>query len=125
MKTILSGAAVCVFAATASLAQSPPRIPADPVGMPQRQEGAVRVQSSINVFLPGSTNESEEAQKLRDRGKRLIYEIAARECDLLREVLAKDCRLESINNNIGRQSYGNQPEGYTVNGQMSFVITLK
>ncbi len=92
-----------------------------------RQEGFVRVQSNINMFVPGPTGDGEEAQKLRDRGRRMIYEMAARECDLLREVIAKDCRLESINTNLNRQNnYGSQqPDGYTVNGSMSLQITLK
>ena len=65
-------------------------------------------------------------QKLRDRARRMIYEMAAHECDLLREVLAKDCRLESVNNNLNRQHYGSQqPDGYTVNGSMSLQVTLK
>ena len=52
--------------------------------------------------------------------------MAARECDLLREVLAKDCRLESVNNNLNRQNYGNQqPDGYNVQGSMTLQITLK
>jgi hypothetical protein len=92
-----------------------------------RQEGFVRVQSNINTFVPGPTGDGEEAQKLRDRGRRMIYEMAAHECDLLREVIAKDCRLESVNTNLNRQNnYGSQqPDGYTVNGSMSLQITLK
>jgi hypothetical protein len=92
-----------------------------------RQEGFVRVQSNINMFVPGPTGDGEEAQKLRDRGRRMIYEMAAHECDLLREVIAKDCRLESVNTNLNRQNnYGSQqPDGYTVNGSMSLQITLK
>ena len=61
-----------------------------------RQEGWVRVQSTINFFVAGPTGESEEAQKLRDRARRAVYEMAARECDLLRDVIAKDCRMESV-----------------------------
>jgi hypothetical protein len=62
---------------------------------------------------------------LRDRARRTIYEMAAHECDLLRAVLAKDCRMESVNSNIGRQYGQQQQEGYTVNGSMSYQITLK
>jgi hypothetical protein len=51
--------------------------------------------------------------------------MAAHECDLLREALAKDCRMESVNVNIGRQFGQQQQEGYTVNGSMSPQITLK
>ena len=91
----------------------------------QRQEGQVRVQSNINFFVAGPTADGEDAQKLRDRAQRAVYEMAARQCDLLREVLAKDCRMESVNSNIGRQFGQQQQEGYSVNGAMSFQITLK
>ena len=95
-------------------------------GASPRQEGLVRVQSSINFFVAGPTGDGEEAQKLRDRARRTIYEMAAHECDLLREVLAKDCRMESVNSNISRQQYGQQQqEGFSVNGSMSFQITIK
>jgi len=90
-----------------------------------RQEGWVRIQSTLNFFVAGPTGESEEAQKLRDRARRAVYEMAARECDLLREVIAKDCRMEQVSNNINRQ-YGNQQqEGFTITGSMNFQITLK
>jgi hypothetical protein len=85
----------------------------------------VRVQSSVNFFVAGPTGEGEEAQKLRERARRTVYEMAARECDLLREVLAKDCRMESVNSNLTRQQFGQQQEGFTVNGSMNFVITVK
>ena len=51
--------------------------------------------------------------------------MAARECDLLREVIAKDCRLESVNSNINRQFGQQQQEGLNVSGSMSMQITLK
>jgi hypothetical protein len=61
-----------------------------------RQEGWVSIQNSINYFVAGPTGEGKEAQKLRDRARRTIYEIASRECDLLREVIAKECRMVSV-----------------------------
>lgn len=91
-----------------------------------RQEGWVRIQNTISYFVAGPTGEGEEAQKLRDRARRTIYEIASRECDILREVLAKDCRIEAVSANMSRQQYGQQqPEGFTINGSMNFQITLK
>jgi hypothetical protein len=94
----------------------------------QRQDVQIRVQNSFNFFVPGATGDSAEARKSRDDARRLIYEMAAKECDLLREALAKDCRLESVQNNISTQArqFGpQQPEGYTVNGSMNFQITVK
>jgi hypothetical protein len=91
----------------------------------QHQEAPVRVQNNFNFFVPGPNNDSEESRKSRDSARRAIYEMAAKECDLLREVLAKDCRLESVASNVSRQFGPQQPDGYTVNGSMSLQITVK
>jgi hypothetical protein len=124
-QVVLAGVSLLLSLAP-SAAQTPgQRITIEQSGSPGRQEGQVRIQSSINFFVTGPTGDGEEAQKLRDKVRRTIYEMAARECDLLREVLAKDCRMESVNSNIGRQFGQQQQEGYTVNGSMSFQITLK
>jgi len=91
-----------------------------------RQESPIQVQTTFTLFVPGPSGDGEEAQKARDKSRRAVYEMAARECDLLREVLAKDCRMMSVTSNIGRQQYGQQQvEGYSVNGSVSFQITLK
>ncbi|WP_244443502.1 hypothetical protein [Bradyrhizobium sp. Ai1a-2] len=116
-----------LFLIAPAFAQTPgQRIMAEQPGSSPRQEGTVRVQSSISFFIVGPTGEGDEAQKLRERARRTVYEMAAHECDLLREVLAKDCRMESVNSsiNINRQ-YGQQQEGFNINGSMSLQITLK
>jgi hypothetical protein len=61
-----------------------------------------------------------EASALRDRAERIVYEMAGKECDVLRDVLAKDCRRETITSNLHRQT-GQAAEGYNV----SLQITLK
>ena len=91
----------------------------------QRQDPSVHVQNNFSFFVPGPNNDSEESRKSRDSARRAIYEMAAKECDLLREVLAKDCRLETVTSNINRQFGPQQPEGYTVNGSMALLITVK
>jgi hypothetical protein len=114
-----------LFLAVPAVAQTPgQRVMLDQTGA-LRQEGWVRVQSTINFFVAGPTGESEEAQKLRDRARRTVYEMAARECDLLRDVIAKDCRLEQVSNNINRQYGQQQQEGFNITGSMNFQITLK
>lgn len=114
-----------LFLMAPAFAQTGQRIIVEQAGVTPRQEGSVRVQSSINFFVAGPSGEGEEAQKLRDRARRAVYDMAARECDLLRDVIAKDCRLESINTNINRQFGQQQPEGLNVNSTMSLQITLK
>jgi hypothetical protein len=93
-----------------------------------RQENMVRVQNNISFFVAGPTGDSDEAQKLREKAQRSVYEMAGHQCDLLREVLAKDCRMESVNVNVNannRQFNQQQFEGLNVNGTMSLQITLK
>jgi hypothetical protein len=94
-----------------------------------RQENMVRVQNNISFAVTGPTGDNDEAQKLREKAQRAVYELAGHQCDLLREVLAKDCRLESVNVNMNainvRQFNQQQPEGLNVNGSMSLQITLK
>jgi hypothetical protein len=125
-RLLLSAAIGLLFLVAPAFAQTPgQRIIVEQSGGSSRQEGLVRVQSSINFFIAGPTGEGDEAQKLRERARRAVYEMAARECDLLREVLAKDCRMESVTSNINiNRQYGQQQEGFNINGSMSFQITL-
>jgi hypothetical protein len=90
------------------------------------QDGAIRVQSNINIFMPGPTGDSAEAQKLREHARRIVYDMAAHECDLLRATLAKECRLMSVNSNVNApRQFNQQQEGYNVSGAMTFQILLK
>jgi len=90
----------------------------------ERREEPIRVQVTLNLFFAGPTGESEEAVKLRDRVRRSIYEMAAGECTLIEQVLAKTCRLESINLGLNRQASA-QFEGYMATGNFVMRVTLK
>src|SRR5262245_15670457 len=85
----------------------------------------VRVQANINLFMPGPSGEGDAATQLRDRARRTIYELAARECSLVEDVMARTCRLEAINVNLHRQQGSGTGEGYMVAGNITMVITLK
>jgi hypothetical protein len=89
-----------------------------------RQEGMVRVQLNLSMFISGPTDDSEEAEKSRARSRQAFYDLAAKECDVLRDTIAGTCRLENININLNRQSQQNM-QGYNVNASMAFQITLK
>jgi len=124
--TGLLAALICILT-TAAVAQDPNQrvlMNEKMFGPADRRDPSVRIQTTISFFLPGPTGEGEDAAKIRDRARRNIYELAGRECDLVREVLAKDCRLEAVNVNINRQ-FGQMAEGYLTNGTMTLVITLK
>ena len=84
-----------------------------------------RVQTSINIFMPGPSGEGDAATQLRDRARRIVYEMAGRECGMVEDVIARTCRLEAINVNLHRQQGSNMGEGYQVSGNITMVITLK
>ena len=112
-----------------AVAQTGQRISVEQFNAAPRQENMVRIQNSISFFLAGPTGEGDDAQKLRERAQRAVYEMAARQCDMLRDVLAKDCRLETVNVNVNanntRQFNQQQVEGLNVSGSMAFQISLK
>ncbi len=88
-------------------------------------KGDVHVNIGMNFFVAAPTDDSEAAVKAQEQARRALYESAARECDLLRAVIASECRLESININVNR-NYGNQtPQGFNANGNFRFLIKLK
>jgi hypothetical protein len=91
---------------------------------PQQRDDTVRVQVNLNLFMPGTT-EGDEGDRLRESARRMIYKYAQHECDLLREVLAKDCRLQTINVNIMRQANANAAHGFNVSGALGLQITTK
>lgn len=85
----------------------------------------VRVQTNINLFMPGPSGDGDAATQLRDRARRAIYELAARECSLVEDVIARTCRLEGISVNLNRQQGSGTGEGYMVGGNITMMITLK
>jgi hypothetical protein len=92
-------------------------------GPSDRRTDQIRVQVGINFFVPGPTNDGGDASKLREHARRAIYEMAGRECGLLLDTIAAECRLDSITVNLSRQ--GGQVEGFNAMGQLGFRITPK
>ena len=84
----------------------------------------VRVSVGINMFVP-MTDGGDQAIKAQEDARRLVYDLAARECAILRDVLASECRLELINVNVQRNQFGQQKGGLNVNGNVGFRIVPK
>ena len=123
-------AALVVLGATAgaAMSQEPPiRDQAAAPSKPDRRP--VRVQVGINFFVAGPVDDGEEATKMREHARRTIYEMAKRECALLQDTIAAECRLESVTVNINRQMQHMGPmgqvEGFNTGGQVALQITLK
>ena len=94
------------------------------VAMPASKNN-VRVQVSMNFFVPAPMSDSNAAVKAQEQARRTLYESAARECEVLLAVIASECRLESINVNMNRNYGQQQPEGFNANGNFSFHVTMK
>jgi hypothetical protein len=123
----LISALLAAFATVASAETIEIRTGQQPALQPSVEQ--VRVSVGVNMFVAASTDAGDEALKAQETGRRLIYNLAAHECVLLRDVLASDCRLESINVNIQRtgNQFGNQQrgEGFAVNGNIGLRIVPK
>jgi hypothetical protein len=89
----------------------------------------VRVSLGVSMFVAAPTDDSEMALKAQEDGRKLIYEAAGHECELLRATIASDCHLDSINLNVQRvnanQNFGQRGDGYNINGNMSYSILTK
>jgi hypothetical protein len=124
-RKLLLSIVLAALAGGGASAQSPSeRVVIERRGTTARQDGMVRIQMSVQLFMPGPTDDGEEAEKQRERARRALYSLASKECDVLRETIANECRLEAINVTLNRQG-GGQTQGYAVNGAMTFQITLK
>jgi hypothetical protein len=125
LRVLLSSALLlCVSAASAqTIVINPDKNRVQPAAIAE----PVRVSFSINTFFPAAEDDGAQALKAQEDGRKMIYEAASHECDLLRATIASDCRLESININVQRVSpnqYG-QRAGYNVNGSMNYRIGVK
>jgi hypothetical protein len=87
----------------------------------------VRVSVAVNFFVAAPTDSSPQALKAQEEARRKVYEIAHRECAVLLDVMADDCRMENMNVNINvNRNYNPQMgDGFTIAGNMSFRVNTK
>lgn len=112
------------FLASAASAQTIVIEKQRPTPLGPRSE-TTRVNVSVNFFVPGRIDGSEESVKLQESVRRLLYELAGRECGVLRDTLAAECQLDSVNVNVSRHHGQPTSEGVSFNGSMTFRISLK
>jgi hypothetical protein len=84
----------------------------------------VRVQVSVNYSVPGPFGDGDEAAKAQETARRALYGVADRECVVLKETIATECRLEAMNVNVNRQRHSQQ-DMITVGSSMTFRVMLK
>jgi hypothetical protein len=85
----------------------------------------IRVSVGVNLFIP-LTEGGDQSAKAQEDARRMLYGLAENECAILREVLASECHLESINVNVQRNpAFGQQKDGLNVNGNVGFRVVPK
>ncbi len=89
----------------------------------QQAEQQVRVNVVMNMFVPAPAGD--QALAAQERARRQMYGLAMKECAILQEVIAKDCRIEAVNVNVNRHQGQQQVEGFTIGANMNFRVTLK
>ncbi len=83
----------------------------------------VSVGFSTQVPLPDLSEAAlAAAQKA---GREYVYRLGRDECALLKETIAKTCRLTNLNINTQIQQHNNQPPRLHINGNANFTISLK
>jgi hypothetical protein len=84
----------------------------------------VRVQVSVSYTLPVPAGE-DSVLKAQEDARRSLYLVADKECALLRETIAAECKIESINVNVNRVRHIPNPETITANASMTYRVQLK
>ena len=88
------------------------------------QADQVRLNVSMNFFVPGPAGLGDEAMQVQEKARKRMYELVSHECKVLREAIANDCRVDSMNINVNRHQ-GGQTEGFTIGANATYRITLK
>ena len=91
----------------------------------------VRISLGINTFVPTPAGgDPEQVLKAQEAGRKMVYELAAHECEVLRTTIANDCAIELININVqhvpANQNFAQgRVDGYNINGNVNFRISAK
>ena len=129
MNRILSFAAAALITFVAltlpTAAQSSRLKPFIPGG---KSEKMVTVSVSYQFFLEGDTKSVEDQAALADQGRRHLYKLLAKECEVLLETIASDCRINraNVNTQLRRQNRSSiRREGVRVSGTATYQISLQ
>lgn len=117
--TICTTLAAALLAASTLSAFASMRLPA------RFQPKAVQVSVSFNSQFPLADESEDTVAALQKAGRRMVYAMAGKECDTLRETIARSCKLTSLNVSSQMRQQGNGESALYLNGSARFAITLK
>jgi hypothetical protein len=127
MRQALISTVLVLFANAAAAQDNPVRMVIQQ-SPPSADGGQVRVNVAMSLVISGAAGLSDQAIQAQEQGRRKAYELAAHECAVLRDTIASECHIESMNVSANRYqgSYsGSRPENYSVAINAVYRITLK
>lgn len=99
-----------------------------PFSVNGKSKKEVTISVSYQFFLEGDTKSVEDQAELADQGRRHLYTLLAKECEVLLETIASDCRINraNVNTQLRRQTRSSvRREGVRVSGTATYQIGLK
>ncbi len=120
------------IAAGTAFAQQPNQSPVQPyrgvvqgsfADVVKKQAEMMRISIGMNFMLTGIADPIADDAKLRDRTRRNVYQMAVKECELILEMIASECRIESINVNLNRNPQS--PDSINVNATVALRAVQK
>jgi hypothetical protein len=123
-------AAVAAFASllvtTAASAQTiPSQIKPFPVSPSSTNSKNVNISVSYQFFLEGNASDMDEQAKLADEGRKHLYRMLARECEVLLDTIADTCAINRANVSSRVQNLRNRQDGIQISGSATYLIELK
>jgi hypothetical protein len=104
-----------------------PNIQASSASQMSSHPRPVTVSVTYGIFVPGDSSNAENSAKLQEKGRRIIYTMASKECQIIRETIAETCTMTRIsvrtNNYHRRPNQG--PDGVRMNGSANYKIQPK
>lgn len=115
-------AALLFASALPASSQSMPNLPQRP-GREPLPEGYINLQSNISLGLPYNDGGPVEPQV--DAAQRMIYTLAAKQCELVLATIASDCRISNLSNNVNSQRLQRDNAQIVVTVQITMSVKLK
>ena len=126
VKTLLSstGAVLLILAAAfAAQAQSSQIRPFPVTGAPKK---GVSISVSYQFFIEGETRSMSDQAELADQGRRHLYKLLAKECEVLLATIATECAMKRANVNTQLRNTGRSSQkGIRVSGSATYQIDLR
>lgn len=89
------------------------------------QPKTVNISVSYQFFLDGNTTDMDEQAGLADKGRKHLYRMLARECEVLLETIAEECYINRANVSSRVQNYRSRRDGIQISGSATYRIELK